>query len=297
MRKKGILILPLLALMFFGAACHNSSQSADNSSVKTTKSSKKKSESSKTENTDKKSDDSSVTSKSSSSDKTSQSSQPAATSSSSSSATSEAPSTENRLEMITSSLKRALPGEKFPQSGISNNLSSLNGAYVGNVQNYTVSYYTTGAALNFNDTSLSNQQAAATFQKQTYASAGEAQAAINYQAPESGLPTVALDSEISATQQGAAGSSYLNWTEGRWSILSRASSVNGENGLPLAKQVVALLHTQMLPVPDVHGAISLYVSSDPSSRMNTVIWSKGNAVYTVAAADPMIAIQMATSLQ
>lgn len=314
MRKKEMIILPLLALMLLGAACHDQTQSSSSDTVKSSKTSSKKKKTSQNKQSSRQSSSKKVSSsevvesKSSSEENSSKSSVSSSSNSASSSSkiissspssstSSTKPTTENRLSMITAALKRALPGEKFPQSGISTNPAALNSRYTGNGQNYTVYYYTTGNAVNFNDGSLANRQATATLQKATYSSPTAAQSAINYQAPETGLPTVDLGTDISATKQGAAGSTYLNWTEGRWSLVTRASNVNREDGEPLAKQVVALLHTRMLPVPDVHGAINLYVSSDAASRMNTVSWSKGNAAYTVAAADPMVAVQMATSLQ
>ncbi|WP_125607512.1 hypothetical protein [Lapidilactobacillus bayanensis] len=298
MQKKGIISLSLLALMLLGTACHNQAQTTSNTSTESSKVShtKKKSHQNKQSNQQASSEKTSDSQSTATKDSTEESSQSSA-STSKKSAKSSSQVAGDRLTLITDALKTSLPGEKFPQAGINTKQSALSSRYTGNTRNYTVFYYTTGNAVDFNDSSLANRQAAATLQKQTYASTAAAQSAINYHAPVTGLPTVDLGTGIYATKEGAAGSSYLNWTEGRWSLVVRSSNVNNEVGEPLAKQVVTILHTQMLPIPDLHGAINLYVSSAASSRMNTVTWSKGTAVYTISAADPIIVIQMATSLQ
>lgn len=284
MKKRLITVIAIMSLALLGTACHKQTDSSKES-VQSSKITKKKSDTKKQSSK-----------KSSSSGQQSNSSEQSSSSSKSQSQSSSS-AVQDRLSMITTALRQALPGEKFPQTGINGNVATLSSRYTGNQQNYVVYYYTSGDVVDFNDDRLVNRQASLTLQKITYSSVSAAQNAIDYREPASGLPKVDLGTDIFATKEGAAGSTYLNWTEGRWSLVTRASSVNNEVGEPLAKKVVALLHTKMLPIPDQHGAINLYVSSSAASRMNTVSWSKGNAVYTISAVDPIMAIEAAISLE
>lgn len=292
MKKSKWLLLAVLGITLFGAGCQNKSQDTSKSGTSSEKSSKRRSSEKKTSSSEDKSAQSSESSTSSSSSKAT-----ADQSSSKASDSSQAPVTTSRLSQLNQQLSRLLVGEKLPQRVPVSAGKVLNISQTGNSRNYTVAYFASAQSVALNDASLAQQTAFATVQKKTYASASAAQQTINYQPTQAGLPTVDLGTGITATQEGAAGSSYTNWIEGRWSLVVRASNINGENGVPLAKKAVQWLHTAMLPVPDVHGAVNLYVSSASTSRMNTVTWSKGSAVYLISASDPMVALQLATSLK
>ncbi|MFD1465579.1 hypothetical protein ACFQ4L_05695 [Lapidilactobacillus mulanensis] len=283
MKKSKWLILSLAAIMLFGAGCQSKSAlESKDSSQKTEKSSQssKKSESSSS---------SSVEESSSSTISSSKSSESESSSTNDSSSLS-------RIEQLNQQLAGAFSNEKLPQTVPVASGKSLNVSYTGDVRNYTISYFASDQEVAINNNYLNGQTSFVTVQKKTYPSASAAQSTIDYQAPQSGLPAIDLGTGITATKEGAAGSVYINWLEGRWSLVVRASNVNGENGESLAKNTVKWLHTETLPIPDVHGAVDFYVSSDASARMNTIAWSKGSVVYLISAADPMVALQLATSL-
>lgn len=283
----GITITLFTALSL--AACGNkpatkdSSNSQSTSSVKQKSSSKSKSSSSK----------SSSLSSSSSSVSASSSSQASATSSTSST---KPETTTNRLGSLTQQLKAALPSAKLPTAYPVASGQVLNTSYSGNASRYTIYFGTGSSALPFNTTSVNANAADVSLSAQTYASAAEAEAQINYQASETGLPTVALGDNLTGTQQGAAGSTYTNWQEGRWSLTVQAINQNQEDGLTLSRQVVALLSKEFLPIPATHGAISLRVNTG-GLRLNSVTWRQGNVLYNATGVDAITLLQVVTSLR
>ena len=62
------------------------------------------------------------------------------------------------------------------------------------------------------------------------------QNAVNQIIDNGGQP-VDLGYNITGYKQGAAGSSYLSWQEGNWSLVVRASNINGESPDDLAKML------------------------------------------------------------
>ena len=284
----GITITLLTALSL--VACGNKPATKDSSSSQSTTSVKQKS-SSKSKSSSSKS---SSLSSSSSSVSSSSSSQASATSSSTSSTKSE--TTTDRLGSLTQQLKTALPSAKLPTTYPVPSGQVLNTSYSGNANRYTIYFGTGSSALPFNTSSVNANAADISLSAQTYASAAEAEAQINYQAPETGLPTVALGDNLTGTQQGAAGSTYTNWQEGRWSLTVQAINQNQENGLTLSRQVVALLSKEFLPIPATHGAIALRVNTG-GLRLNSVTWRQGNVLYNATGVDAITLLQVVTSLR
>ena len=269
--KKTILIIPLTLLVLGTAACGNSSSANDSSSSKTSSS---KVEKKATKKISKKQ------------------SAPAAKATASSTSSSQAP---DRYTTMKQAVQTKLPGAKFPSSYTAAAGKSLNVQATGNSDNYGL-YLSEGSNLPFNDPSLDGLVAPVAIKKVTYATPAAAESQINYRAVQSGLPTVNVGDNLTATQEGAAGSTYLTWAEGHWSVSLQSSSINGEKPLPLANQVTSLLSKEMLPVPAGHGAISL-TTTNTNTRDNSVTWREGNAVYTVSSTDPIKALQTAIDLK
>ena len=145
--------------------------------------------------------------------------------------------------------------------------------------NYSIFFSPGSVALPFNDPTLQNINAELAIQKKTYPNASDAQAQVAVSQSTASLPKVALGDGIEATSQGAAGSTYLTWTEGRWIVTVKASAINGEDPLPLAKQVVAWFASHALPVPD----------------QNQITWTEGNALYMISGLEPIKTIQEGTA--
>lgn len=272
--KKSILIVPLTLLVLGTAACGNQS-STDSSTSKTSSSKVQKKAKPKTSN------------------KATASSQATSTSESSSEASSAAPA--DRLTTMKQAVQAKVPGAKFPSVYSAATGKHLNVQAVGDSSNYGL-YLSEGSQLPFNDASLDGLVAPIAIKKTTYGSAAAAEAQINYRPQQAGLPKVDVGDNLTATEEGAAGSTYLTWEEGRWSLSLQASTINGEDPLPLAKQITTLLSQEMLPVPAGHGAISVSTTTT-NSRNNTVTWREGNAVYVVSSISPLKALQTAIDLK
>lgn len=268
--KKSILIIPLTLLVLGTAACGNNS--AKDSSTSKTSSSKveKKAKASKKTKVKK-------------------------TSASSSSTASSTSQPNDRYTTLKNAVQAKMPGAKFPSSYTAAAGKSLNVQAIGNSANYGL-YLSEGSALPFNDASLDGLIAPIAIKKTTYSSAAAAEAQINYRPLQAGLPTVSVGDGLTATREGAAGSTYLTWEEGRWSLSLQASTINGEDPLPLAKQITSLLSKEMLPVPAGHGAVSVTTTTS-NTRNNSVTWREGSALYTVSSTDPLKALQTAIDLK
>ncbi|WP_258112173.1 hypothetical protein [Alicyclobacillus sp. SP_1] len=110
-------------------------------------------------------------------------------------------------------------------------------------------------------------------------------------------PNVNLGNGIIAEQAGSVGSLNLKWTEGRWAIRGDLATADA---LPQAKQMVAYLHTHMLPTPQNKGVIVVtqsYNSSSPTIHTNTTVaWQVGTKVYEIhQAGNPINALQAAVT--
>lgn len=285
MMKKRILIVPLALLVLGTAACGNASSTKDTSSSKSSSSKieKRAVKKHKDKHQDKKHQG--VSSVSASSASAASSSAPAASSAS---------TPVDRLTQMKQAVQAKLPGAKFPRRYTPAAGKTLNVQATGNSQNYGL-YLSEGRPLPFNDASLDGLIAPVAVKKTTYATPAAAEAQINYRAVQPGLPTVDVGDHLTATEEGAAGSTYLTWAEGRWSLSLQSATINGEKPLPLANQVTSLLSKEMLPVPAGHGAVALSTTAT-NSRNNSVTWREGNAVYTVSSTDPIKALQTAIDL-
>ncbi|MFD1485243.1 hypothetical protein ACFQ5J_08375 [Lacticaseibacillus baoqingensis] len=282
--KKSWVFLPAVALMLVAAGCGNhDTKSTDSSSqekVSQTQTSKKKAA---------KSSSVASSSTSSSSVATSSVAKPVASQSAA------APqATGDRLTTLNHQLAAALPGALLPSTYPTGN-QVLNASYTGNSANYHIYYGTADQADAFNTPNVHANAAAIELSKQTYGDAASAEAAINYQPVAAANATIPIGDNLKAMQQGGAGSTYTTWQEGRWSITVQANNMNQEDGLPLAKQAVALFSTLALPAPATHGAVNLRVNTG-GMRLNTITWRSGNALYTANGVDALTLIRVATSL-
>lgn len=183
-------------------------------------------------------------------------------------------------------------------SGLSTSNGHLNVRYSGNADSYTI-YYSVGyTAKSLNDATLSSQIPYLVFNKKTYASqSAAAQAIRNYDLDTSGLATVDLGHGIKGMIDAGAGQRYLTWKEGKWQLKVHAAAVNGEDPLPTAQHIVALLEQYYLPAPDDRGTGTFEVSVGDGERPQVLTWMRGNVVYTMEAHSTDTLVQMAASLK
>ncbi|MFD1429504.1 hypothetical protein [Lacticaseibacillus mingshuiensis] len=284
MKKTGWMIPVVLLIVGIAAGCGNqsTSQSKSNSSEKiSTKSSSKKTEAS---------SDSSSSDTSSSSDESSSASTFSDTESTSSSTKKP---TISRITELNQQIHAKLTVAKLPTTVSTATGKVLNAAISGTNEAYTVNYSEGSQEVALNVASVAP---ILELTKKTYSTAAAAQSQINYQQIQKGLPTVSLGYGMTATQEGAAGSSYTTWHEGNWSITVVSSNVQGEDGLPLAKQAAAYFNRYALPAPDGQATVQLYVAKS-SDLMNVITWRKGTALYTASGTDAMKLLQAAVTIR
>lgn len=161
--------------------------------------------------------------------------------------------------------------------------------------NYNILYYAENSPIQINDSAVNELTPIASFNKSTYASEAEAIEAVHQIIDLQGQE-VDLGYGITGYMQGAAGSSYLNWTEGNWSLIVQASNIEEENPIPLAQEIVKYLEDVYLPAPSNAGQITLKSSPAETYEANTVIWQEDNIVYKVHHKDPKYAIIMTGSI-
>ncbi|UUX34946.1 hypothetical protein [Fundicoccus culcitae] len=164
-----------------------------------------------------------------------------------------------------------------------------------NQDDFNILYYAEDKPIEINDLAVNNLTPIAAFQKSTYDTEQHAADAVQQVLDLQGQK-VDLGYGITGYMQGAAGSSYLNWQEGNWSLVVQASNIDNEDPVPLAKEIVTYLEEIYLPAPTSVGQITLRVTPTGNYKDNTVIWQDGNIVYKVSHYDAMHAVIMAGSI-
>lgn len=161
-----------------------------------------------------------------------------------------------------------------------------------------VNYYATEQPIPLNDTHLNRLTPIARFTKTTYGTEVEAKEAVNYVPVNTAGQPVDLGHAITGYQDAGAGSVFLSWQEGNWSLTVRGVNLDGEDPVPLAKEVVEQLETASLPAPQSVGQINLQVSNkEGEMAANTLTWQEGTTVYLLEHHDPKQVIDMALSLK
>lgn len=161
--------------------------------------------------------------------------------------------------------------------------------------NFNIFYYAEDEPIYVDNKALNDLDPIASFNKTTYDTEAEAIEAVNRILDLQGQE-VDLGYGLVGYMQGAAGSTYLNWQEGNWGLLVQANNHEGEDPVPLAKEVVEYLEEVFLSPPSDVGQISLQVSPSQDPNANVVIWNEGNVVYRVNHFDSMQAVRMAGSI-
>lgn len=169
----------------------------------------------------------------------------------------------------------------------------VNAATDGDDSDLSILYYGLDQQLAVNDKALNNETAMAGYKTKVYDSAEDAAAAVNVTAAEGGQE-VDLGHGITGHSQGAAGSTYLSWQEGNWSLTVRGVNQEEQDPTSQAKEVVEYLEENMLPVPDV-GQITIDMGQD-DYLATTVVWQDDERVYTVEHQEAISALEMAVSM-
>lgn len=299
--KKGI-VLGLVIVAGLLVGCRRNNEAPNSSTEETTVQSSSTQESS----------TSSTASSQSSSQKSSESSEskPSSSSSASSSSSGSASSSEKSSEPAASTEPSSEPAGNTPNAAAelaamhselrlptvtAPNQTALNIASALEVNHLSVLYYAMDQPLVMNHRQLNNETPFASYQITSYGSAAEAQAAVNYVVDQGGQ-AVDLGYNITGHMQGAAGSTYLNWQEGKWSLTVRGINSENQDPVPVAKEMVAYLEEGFLPVPKSVGQVTVDLGISGYQKAQ-VVWQEDETVYRVTHQDPVSALKTAVSVK
>ncbi|MBT8924233.1 hypothetical protein BTI79_03650 [Lactobacillus delbrueckii subsp. bulgaricus] len=304
--RKNLALLLLAASLLAGCAGQSNSQSSQSSQAK----SEKKAESKAISKSAAKSAASSAVSstKSSSSQASSKSAAKSAassavssTKSSSSQASSKSAASSsqradaNRMGTLTSQLRVKLPGMLLPAAdGLGQGSSNLNIRYTSSSSQNVVYYSVGNSPLALNDSRIANEKPYAVLTEKK--NVADASSLINYQEPKTGLPAVKIASNVTGTEEGAAGSTYLQFNQGQWSFVVRASNVQGQKPLPTAQKLLALYQQYGLPDTAAKSSVQVDVGESLGSLNTVITWAKGSSVYQLKAHSTETAFKMLKSL-
>lgn len=214
--------------------------------------------------------------------------------------TEEIPSTNEQMKEIRSMLKMKdskLP-TKFPITDTE---------YVGAKMNknesdeYSISFYQTQEPVPINDESLAtNDNRIATFKAETFDDPAKQKELF----PEVSLDSipddmkVELGHQIIGMKEGAAGSSYLLWKEGRWVLQIKSISADELDTINIARKMVDYLEENALPVPKNNGRIEVSYPQNAEEVEVTARWEEENIVYTLETEEvPINALMMTVSTE
>lgn len=283
----GLLLASAALLAGCGSQGQEQSQSQEKSSQASSQSQKEKSTSSRASSKSTASSSASAASSAASSGKST---------SSRASSKSAPSSTASRMSSLTAQLRTQLPGMLLPTvDGLGQGSENLNARWTSSASQNVV-YYSVGNSpfpLNASQVAKEKPYAVLTENKNVT----DASSLINYQEPKSGLPTVKLDGQVTGTEEGAAGSTYLQFNQGQWSFVVRASQVQGQEALPTAKALLKLYRQYGLPASGGNASVQVDVGESLGSLNTVITWSKGSSVYQMKAHSTETAFKMLKSLQ
>lgn len=284
--RKNLALLLLAASLLAGCAGQSNSQSSQSSQAK----SEKKAESKASSKSAAKSAASSAVSSAKSS-----SSQASSKSAASSSQSQRQSTSANRMGTLTSQLRVKLPGMLLPVAdGLGQGSSNLNIRYTSSSSQNVVYYSVGNSPLALNDSRIASEKPYAVLTEKK--NVADASSLINYQEPKTGLPAVKIASNVTGTEEGAAGSTYLQFNHGQWSFVVRASNVQGQKPLPTAQKLLALYQQYGLPDTAAKSSVQVDVGESLGSLNTVITWAKGSSVYQLKAHSTETAFKMLKSL-
>ncbi|OMF55959.1 hypothetical protein MKY66_12820 [Paenibacillus sp. FSL R5-0766] len=182
--------------------------------------------------------------------------------------------------------------------------TSLGVAILSNTADaFKVNFYATAQSVAINDQSLTASDSKipvlASFEVKTYNDPNQSEIF-----PETNLKDIPADIAvdlghgIEGMSEGAAGSQYLTWQEGRWTLEIRSVSEDEMNNAGIAKKMVEYLESHTLPVPKDKGYIKVEYPSGGKSVHVTISWQDGNQIHQLKTDQvPLEALGMAVSVK
>ncbi|MGO4528353.1 hypothetical protein AB4Z30_04670 [Paenibacillus sp. 2TAF8] len=110
--------------------------------------------------------------------------------------------------------------------------------------------------------------------------------------------TVDLGHGIKGMVEGAAGSQYLTWQEGRWTLQIRSVSEDQMNNPGIAKKMVEYLESHRLPAPKDKGFVKVDYASVGKTVHVTISWQDGKQIHQLKTEQvPLEALGMVVSVK
>lgn len=201
----------------------------------------------------------------------------------------------NRIGTLTGQLRGKLPGMLLPAAdGLGQGSSNLNIRYTSSSSQNVVYYSVGNSPLALNDNRIASEKPYAVLTENK--NVADASSLINYQEPKTGLPAVKIAGNVTGTEEGAAGSAYLQFNQGQWSFVVRASNVRGQKPLPTARKLLALYQQYGLPYTTAKASVRVDVGESLGSLNTVITWAKGSSVYQLKAHSTETAFKMLKSL-
>lgn len=191
-------------------------------------------------------------------------------------------------------LQANYPNDKFPDPATISGGKQIGITASEEQGTLKVNYYVVNEEMPFNDPALNDQTPVAQFQRKAFDSKETAQNEVGQTYDPNGQQ-VDLGHNITGYRSAGAGSSFIMWKEGNWSLAVRANNLEQEDPVPLAKKTVEYLEGAFLPVPKDAGQISLRVAPG-DFQSNSVVWQDNQTVYTIMNSDSMSSLKMAVSM-
>lgn len=182
--------------------------------------------------------------------------------------------------------------------------TSLGAAILSNtVDAFKVNFYATTQSVAINDQSLTASDSKipvlASYEVKTYKDPDQPE--IFAETDLKDIPAdmaVDLGHGTKGMSEGAAGSQYLTWQEGRWTLEIRSVSEDEMNNPGIAKKMVEYLELHTLPVPKDKGYIKVEYPSGGQSVHVTISWQDGNQIHQLKTDQvPLEALGMVVSVK
>lgn len=280
--RKNLALLLLAASLLAGCAGQSNSQSSQSGQAKNEKKAESKASSK-------------SAAKSVSSSGKSSSSQASSKSAASSSQSQRQSTSADRIGTLTGQLRGKLPGMLLPAAdGLGQGSSNLNIRYTSSSSQNVVYYSVGNSPLALNDSRIASEKPYAVLTENK--KVADPSSLINYQAAKTGLPAVKISGNVTGTEEGAAGSTYLQFNQGQWSFVVRASNVQGQKPLPTAQKLLTLYQQYSLPATTAKASVQVDVGESLGSLNTVITWAKGSSVYQLKAHSTETAFKMLKSL-
>ena len=183
------------------------------------------------------------------------------------------------------------------------------GRYVGAVitkntpDDLDVNFYSTGQPLSLNDPSLKKSDLEiswlASYEVKTDANPNSTDIF-----PETDLQNIPKDMNVDlghgirGLAEGAAGSQYLTWQEGRWTLQIRSRSEDQMNNSGIAKKMVEYLESHRLPAPKDKGLFHVQYANGGDQVRVTTSWQDGKRLHQLKTDQiPLDALRMVVSVK